>query len=165
MPPASRVQTTSAITATALTLLPNGIADQGQLRDKRICAHTIGGTQVCASGVGIGLQFGTYPGSWTCQQVLESGWVTILKNPASKETAVKGVHWDENEFEFKAIILLPSGIIAVPLDHIGAYDTDSIVVMDTTIDHQFESNICHEVDGLSTPPTPPSGSSQHPWSC
>ena len=166
MPPVSRVQTTSAITATALTLLsPNGIADQGQLPDKRICAHTVDGTQVCAAGVGVGLEFGTYPGSWTCESVLQSGWVTILKTPAINETAVRGIHWEENEFEFKSIILLPSETIAVPLDQIGAYNTVSIVVRDTTIAHQFESKICHAVDGLDTPPTPPPGSSQHPWSC
>ena len=157
MPPAFRVPTESAITARALT---NVYADQGQLQDKRICAYTIGGTQVCAPGVGTGLQFGTYPRSWTCKEVLETRWVTILKTPASNETPVKGVHWEENEFEFKAITLLPSGIPAVATDEIGDYFTDSIVVMDTTIDHQCESTICHEVDGLSTPPTPPPGSSQ-----
>jgi hypothetical protein len=146
-------------------LRTNGIADQGQLRDKRICAHTVGGTQVCAAGVGVGLEFGTYPGSWTCESVLQSGWVTILKTPAINETAVKGIHWEENEFEFKCIILLPSRIIAVPVDRIGDYNTVSIVVMDTAIGHQYESKICHAVDGLSTPPTPPAGSSQHPWSC
>ena len=134
---------------------------------KRIPAYAMSGEQVCAPGVGEGLAFGTYPAHWTCLNVLETGsrdgWITILCTPASGETPIEGVHWKRNGFKFNGVALAPSNVTAVAGDTLGSFQTSHVTLLETVGEQQFENIPCHEVGDISTPPTPPPGSSQHEW--
>ena len=119
------------------------------------------GDMVGLAGVGCGPNFGRIPVGWTAQQLLKSYWVRIIRPPDGEETCKMGVHVEMMENWLPAQIKFckadGSHLIATDMDtakHCGAeYILLSNYVLPIDVPNVVPRDL--DLDGISTPPTPP----------
>ena len=111
----------------------------------RVKAYTTAGDRVCAAGLGSGPTLETYPAHWAVQNLLKSV-------PLVKFSDEEG-RWIYTDFQPRAVIF--SKIIGVNQDQLGWYNTTHIALPNTELTIACDAKPCAEVDGISTPQTPP----------
>jgi hypothetical protein len=148
----------------------------GDLSHIRIKAYYgCGGNQVCVAGVGEGKDFGTFPGHWEVQQLLQTpGWIRVKCCPEKNEPVKRNVHYElikPSSWKPKTVIFNRQGAHPVVAHskinkfvRVGAFgETAFLTVLDTDSNYQevVQNKECNTLDDVETPPTPPPHS---PWS-
>ena len=123
------------------------------------------GDMVGLPGVGglRGPNFGRIPIVWTAEQLLNTEWVRIIRPPVGEETCEMGVHVERMEpnwrpAQIKFFKADGRHLIATPMDTAKSCGADYIMLSKYVLPIDDKKEVAPptvDLDGISTPPSPP----------
>ena len=117
---------------------------------KRIRAYDMNGRQLCAAGVGEGLDFGTLPSTWTVHTTLDTRhWVEILQQPGPDGRRYRLIDF------VPRVVVFPDAFVPYLNNTIGCRGNNQISLLDTVISQPPYDKPREDGSDVETPSTPP----------